>query len=142
MRLTSRFIPSSIDPIRSIEWVIAVFTFVGGTYLFTPLYQTSVAQNGLSSIAMVMSHPLMVLIWGALLLVSAVLVMVGLWKDLPQLKSAGWFGIIMARIFQLFTTFLVVGFLPITWIYPLTITVVVILLWGFARVEVIKRARA
>lgn len=140
MRLLARIIPRSVDPIRAIEWVIAVFTLVGGTYLFTPLYGTSVSQNGLSALAQVFAHPAMILLWGALLVVSALLVMYGLWKNLPQVRSAGWFGIILARTFQLLTTFTVAGLLPISWIFPMTITVVVIVLWGNARVEVRRNA--
>lgn len=141
MRL-SKLLDTSIDPIRVIEWVIAVCTAAGGLYLFTPLYTVSVQQNGLSAVAATFAHPLMVLVWGALLLVSALLVLFGLWKKMPQIKSVGWFGIILARFFQILTTFLAVGFLPITWIYPFTIMLVIIVLWGLTRVEVRTNARA
>ncbi len=136
MRFVARFVPNSFNHVRTIEWVVSVFTFIGGLYLFTPLYTTSVAQNGLTAMATAFSHPLMVFLWGALLLVGALAVIFGLWKNKPQIKSIGWFSILLARFFQLLTTFMVAGFLPISWIYPLTVTTVVLVLWIVARLEV------
>lgn len=136
MRLLAKIFSRRNEPIRYVEWVIALFTLFGGFYLFTPLYQTSVARNGLGTIALILAHPLMVLLWASLLLVSSFLVIIGLWRDMPQLKSAGWFGIFLARFFQLMATFMIAGFLPLSWIYPATITAVVVVLWGAARIEV------
>lgn len=129
----------STSPIIKIEWVISVFTLVGGFYLFTPLYDTSVRQVGASVIGAALASSGMILFWGALLLIGALLVIVGLLKDKPQLKSIGLFTIILARTFQLLTTFLVGAFFPITWMYPLTILMVVIILWGLEREEVRRR---
>jgi hypothetical protein len=136
MRLLSKIMSHSIEPIRVIEWVIAVFTFIGGVYIFTPLYQASVAQNGLTGVALLLNHPVMVMIFGALLVVSSLFVMLGLWKNKPQFRSIGWFNIFLARSFQILGGWLVTGLLPITWIFLLTITTVVIVLWATARVEV------
>lgn len=124
-----------MEPIRSIEWVIAFFTFVGGLYIFSPLYAISAAQNGPTAMASAFSHPYMILFWGIILLGGSVAVMFGLWKKKPHLKSTGWFAIFLARTYQLITTFVVTGFLPITWIYPLTLTVIIIILWAIARYE-------
>src|SRR6478735_8122502 len=110
MRLLQK-IPTRIEPIRVIEWVIAVCTAAGGLYIFSPLYQTSRALHGPSAFSLALSHPLSIMAWGALLLVGAVLVMWGLHREKPQLKSIGWFAIILARFFQILTTWMVVGFL-------------------------------
>lgn len=129
------------EPIRAIEWVIALFTLLGGAYLFTPIYRHSVAVNGPGVIADILSHPSMVLFWGGVLVIGAILVMIGLVKYKPQLRSAGWFLILLARIFQLLTTFLVSGLLPILWIYLMTLIWVITILWAVARIEVNRRAR-
>lgn len=126
-------------PLEIIEWVIASFTLIGGIYLFSPIYQISLRQNGLSAVAAAMNHPYVVLFWAAVLIVGAFFVLVGLWRDIPQFKSIGWFSIILARLFQILTTILVIGILPITWIYPLTITCVIVVLWVVARLEVRRR---
>lgn len=121
------------DPIRNIEWVIAICTFLGGLYIFSPLYDLSIARVGMSPFASALSNPASILLWGAVLLVGATLVMIGLYRGAPKLKSVGWFAIFLARFFQILTTWLVVGFLPITWIFPFTILLVVIILWAKAR---------
>jgi hypothetical protein len=136
MKVVDKITRREYDPLRAIEWVIAVFTFSGGLFIFTPLYQVSKAITGPTALATTLSHPIMILFWGSLLLVGALLVMFGLLKNMPQFKSAGWFSIILARVFQLITTFIVAGPLPITWIYPMTLVSVVIILWIVARVQV------
>ena len=141
MRLV-KFLPDSIDPIRAIGWVIAIFTLVGGAYIFTPLYTHSVAKNGLGVVASVFSHPALVFVFGAVLVISSLMVIFGLWKGIPRIKSAGFFGILLTRFFQVLTTFMVSGFLPITWIYPMTIVFILIILWAHARWEVKQNADA
>lgn len=136
MRLLIKIFHVGTRPVRSIEWVISFFTFIGGLYIFSPLYSVSVDQNGLGVLAGTFSHPIMILFWGAILLVGAILVMIGLWRKKPQLRSMGWFSIFLARTYQILTIFLVVGLYPITWIYPMTLTVIVVILWAVARYEV------
>lgn len=127
---------AEFDPLRAIEWVIATCTFLGGLYIFTPLYALSKALGSTSALTQTLSHPAMIFFWGAVLLIGAILVLYGLALDKPQFKSAGWFAIIMARLFQILSTFVVAGLLPITWIYPTTIMLVAGILWWKARLEV------
>lgn len=142
MRLVSKILPDCIDPIRCIEWVIAVLTLIGSTYVFTPLYAMSVASNGTSALASVLSYPLTVFIFAGILLMASIFVMYGLVRNRPKIRSAGWFLIFLARWYQILATILVAGFLPITWIYPLTISLVVLVLWANARSEVDRYAHA
>lgn len=128
--------PTSIEPIRAVEWVIAVCAAVGGIYVFTPLYELSVLEHGPRAFAAALSHPAFIVFWGILILIGAILVIVGLYENKPQLKSVGWFTIILARFFQLLTIWTVLGLLPLTWIYPFTLMLVMIVLWGKARVDV------
>lgn len=135
-----KFVPKRFRPIQAIEWVIALFTAVGGLFIFSPLYDISVDKDGPSALAVALSHPYMILVWSTVLLCGSLLVMFGLAKKMPQLRSAGWFVIILARTFQIATIILTTGWYPISWIYPLTLTFIMLILWGVARTEVYRDA--
>jgi len=136
MRLIEKVLAIGSDPIRNIEWVIAICTLLGGLYIFTPLYDLSIARVGMSPFAAALANPISIFLWGAVLLVGAGLVIFGLVKNEPRFKSAGWFTIMLARFFQILTTWLVVGFLPITWIHPFTVFAVILILWAKARRDI------
>ena len=136
MGLYAKAITHQYNPIRTIEWIVASLTFLGGVYLFSPAYANSVAQHGPSPFTIIFTHPIMVIIWGSVLLVGAILVMFGLWRGKPQARSAGWFMVWLARLFQVIGQITAVGLLPLTWIYPFTLAAVIIVLWSVARAEV------
>jgi hypothetical protein len=140
MSIVKRLFPAKIQPVQAavtaIEWIVAVCTLVGGAYLFTPLYEYSQSVNGKSSFSIALSHPISIGIWGAMLVLGAAFVIYGLLKNKPQYRSIGLFSIFLARFFQVLTTLLVSGFLPISWIYPFTIMLIVGVLWGLTRIEV------
>lgn len=136
MALAEKVLPQFFNPIRLIEWIIAVCTFATGIYVFTPLYDISTAAHGPGAIAQIAANPYTVVVYGLLLIVGAVLVMVGSkWKK-PRIRSSGWFILIVVRFFQLLATFVVIGFLPISWIHPFTLLLIYLVLWGLARIEV------
>jgi|SRR6478735_8232280 len=140
--IVERIIPDSINPLKffvySIKWVIAVMTLIGGAYLFTPLYEKSQTVNGSTPFADAISNPWSSYIWAGVLVVGSLLVIFGLVRDRPQIRSLGFFMIFLARFFQVLTTWLVVGLFPINWIYPFTLMLITIILWGMARTEVLK----
>jgi hypothetical protein len=142
MKVFDKYVSAAISPLRAIEWAIATMTLVGGLYIFSPLYETSKALHGPSAFVSALSHPYIILFFGAVLVVSSVLVMVGLKTNKPQFKSAGWFAIILCRFFQILTTWIAVGLLPLLWIYPFTLTLVIIILWGCSRAEVRSHANS
>jgi hypothetical protein len=131
-----KWLPRDVDPVRAIEWIIASFALIGGVYLFTPLYKVSVAQNGTVGLAAMLSNPVMVLVWGGLLALGALLVMIGIVRRLPRFRSVGWFTIFMSRFFQILTTWLTVGLLPVSWLPPLALAMVAVVLWATARADV------
>ena len=139
MRLIEKLF-GGVDPqrniLRAIEWVIATCTLIGGIYIFTPLRAASAAVNAPTAFASALTSPYSIFVWGLILVIGAIAVMIGKITKRPQYKSFGWFAIFLARFFQILTTILAVGFLPITWIYPFTIMLIVILLWLRARYEV------
>jgi hypothetical protein len=138
MRLLNR-LGYSVDPqrtlLRSIEWVIAVFTLVGGLFIFTPVYTIETAAYP-GVFAQALTSPFSIYMFAIILVIGAILAIIGKITHKPQIKSVGWFSIFLARFFQILTTLLVQGFLPVTWLYPLTIMFVVIILWIRARFEV------
>lgn len=127
------------DPIRLIEISVAIMALIGAVYIFTPLYQFSIRQNGLSPFAASLSHPTVVFAHYSVVLVSSLLILFGLYNRVPQLKSVGWFFLFLSRFFQVLVTILSVGWVPITWIYPLTIALICLILWVNSRLEVLRR---
>lgn len=126
------------DPIRSIEWVIAIMTIAGGAFVFTPLYTVQTSQVGPSAVATALGHPAMIALFGALLLIGAFLVILGMVTELPHIRSGGWFVILMVRFFQVLTVWLTAGFYPISWIYPFTLALICLVLWAYARGQVMR----
>src|SRR6478609_8356705 len=110
--LIERMIPDSISPVYffvyAIKWIVAVCTLIGGVYLFTPLYDYSNNLNGATPFAAALSHPASIFLWGGMLVVGSLLVIFGLVRDLPQIRSIGFFMIFLARFFQILTTWLAV----------------------------------
>jgi hypothetical protein len=144
MRLLTNFFERSVDPqrtiIRSIEWIIVICTFLAAVYLFTPLYGMSLAASGPGVVASSWGQAASVYVWGAIMGFASASVAFGKLTHRPQFKSVGWFTIFLARFFQVLSTLIVTGPFPITWIYPFTLMLIVIMLWVRARYEVYQRA--
>lgn len=136
MRFIRELKNRNINLLRATEWVVSLCTLVGGVYLFSPLYDISQGLEHASAFAMSLVHPAFLALWASILLVGALLVIAGLIINKPQLKSIGWFAMLLARFFQILTTWLAVGLLPIFWIYPFTVMLVMLVLWMNARDEV------
>ena len=138
MRLLRGFTRIYFDPIRIIECMLAFFTLLGGLYIISPLYEASVAENGTTSFARALNHEYIVVAWGAGLAAFSFFAVAGLYNRLPQLKSVGWFGIGLVRLFQSLTILFTTGAAPLSWAYPLTISCIAFVLWANARVETVK----
>ena len=136
MRWFAKVAEREFVPIRVIEWVVVMFTLFGGFYLFSTLVDIDTTQL-VSPLAISLANTYVVAFWGCVLFAGAIIVLIGLWKNKPQIKSVGWFTIVLARLFQILTIILAVGFFPLyTWFYAATITVVAIVLWAAARKEI------
>jgi hypothetical protein len=138
MRVMNRIMrgssPSDLA-VQAISWAVALCTFVGGLYLFSPIYDFNVTASS-SVFAIALAHPISIALWGLILLVGAVFACFGLYLDKPQIKSLGWLAIFLARFFQILTTVLVQGLTPLAWLYPFTVMLVVLILYAVARYEV------
>lgn len=137
MNVWQKLSPERFNPILVIEWVVALCTIVSPVFIFSPLYDESVSTNGPGLVAASLSDPHLIYIYAAILLVGSIMVMVGLIFKRAPIKSVGLFTILLIRFFQVLTTLLVEGFTPIGgWIFPLTILLIVCVLWINTRVEV------
>lgn len=142
MKAPSKLTPSNYDPIRAIEWVIAILTALGGLYAFTPSYH-HVTQTQPSALASALASPALVKVFAAVVIIGALILICGLAMHKVRLLSAGLFIILLVRIFQFLITVIVSGFFPFTpWIFLFTVTVIVFLLWLNVRLRVTNNGRA
>lgn len=110
--------------------------------MFSPLYQDSVAAHGPGILDAALTHPAMIYFWAGVLAIAAIFILVGLSMDKSQLRSVGCFAIFLARMFQAATAWLTIGLLPFSgWIYPLTIALVMLILWARERSEINDASR-
>lgn len=123
------------NPIRMMQWVLAAVSLVQGLYVFSPLYEYSIAVNGMTPFAAALAHPLLVYIYAALLIITAIMIIVGLVKDCPRIRSAGLLGQTTIRFYNALTTVLTTGFLPIVWTYAFTVVLFSAILWLVERVK-------
>lgn len=133
-----RYLPKTFDPIRLIEWVVAIATAISGLHIFSPFYDPSLQSAGPGAIAAALHHPDFIYIYATVILIGAILLTVGLVLRNTGLRSSGLFIIFMVRFFQVLLTITAIGVQPITWIFPLTVMFVVVICWINARLEVIN----
>lgn len=137
----------NFNPVRVIEWVFALFTLAGAGYILNPLYALAVRQNGRGVFAAALSDPIFIIFWSILLFLGAALVIGGLLVNQrlrieyptlrARLRASGWFCIFLARFFQVLTTVLTVGPLPLSpWIHILTLSAIACVLWLNAKAEI------
>ena len=134
LTVTERF-----QPIRSIEWVVVVVSIFQGVYVFSPLYRHSLATHGVTPFVAALSGPTLLYVFMGLLALSAIVLGIGLVANNPRLRAHGLFFQGLLRFYNVFTTILFVGFLPVTWIYALTVSIICLVLWAYEAREV-KRA--
>ena len=109
--------------LKIIEWSVAGITFAGGIYNGVAQFIDGPSPTG-SLMVTLLSSDYAGLLWSAMLVFGAVLVMVGLLSDSSAMKRNGWLILVVSRLFQVLGTIVISGFFPIAWIYPFTIMVV------------------
>lgn len=129
------------NPVRDVEWVIIVFSALQAIYIFSPAYAQSIALNGLSPFAAALASQTLVYVFISGILITALMVAWGIYKNRPALRSAGMFGQFLFRLFNVLVTILSIGFLPITWIYAATTSAICVILWVAERIEVKRNGR-
>lgn len=122
------------NSILCIEWVLAICSIITASYIFTPLYAIGKAIRP-SVLAMVLTHPLMISAWAAVVLIGGVLVILGLLLNRSSFRSSGWFLVFLARLYQVLATLIVAGVVPLQWFPSFTIGLIVLILWARARRE-------
>jgi hypothetical protein len=117
-------------PIRQIEALMGLTSLIGAAYLFTPLYAIGHAAHP-SPLTTILTNS--ILIWGIVLALGAVLVLVGLFLESRRMRSTGLTLIFLSRLYQIIAIFIVVGPLPLQWLYPLTICLFCLVLRSHVR---------
>lgn len=103
------------SPLTIIELIIAVGAVVGGLYVLSPLLAYSTAINGATPVISALGHPLAVGAYGACYFLGGGISIIGIFSRRVGFRSVGIFVSMMARTYGLFVTFLIQGFLPLTW---------------------------
>ena len=103
------------SPLTIVELIIAIGAIVGGLYVMSPFLTYSTAVNGASPIVHVLGHPVALMVYGAIFVLSGVASIYGIITRRTNFRSSGLFWNMMARTYGLFGTFMVQGLLPFTW---------------------------
>ena len=141
MRLL-RYLPHTFDPIRVIEWVVAVCTLISPVYVFSPWYASNSITSPPGVIASITSAK-MVYVYAILLLIGAVMLIIGLVKHNLKLRSMGLFTIFTLRFFQTISAVLLVGLFPLSsWIFTFTLVLILVVLWINVRLGMMVNGRA
>lgn len=109
--------------LKIIEWSVSGITLAGGIYSAVSQALDGPSPTG-SLIVTLMQSDYSGILWAAMLVFGAVLVMIGLAVDSSAMKRHGWLILVIARLFQVLGMIVISGFFPMTWIYPFTIMVV------------------
>lgn len=139
MRLPS-FLKRNYHPVREIEWVIVFTSLIQFIYVVSPLYQHSVAVNGLTPFAAALASPVLLYAYASGLAVSALIISYGIIKKSATVRSNGLFFQFLLRLFNVLTTILAAGFLPLYWIHAVTVMLVTLLLWVHERSQLYRDA--
>ncbi len=131
-----RFVSKIIyNPIKSIQWIIAVQTIVGGIYLVSPLVEYVSNNVAPSALVQIISSSTGIAIVGIIFLLSGTILTIGLLKDKPQWRATGLFVSAGVRLYGLWAVWLINGFLPLTWLGNFTIMLITIVLYFVTKWE-------
>lgn len=138
MGLFSRFRFWGRNPLTIVELIIGIFSMVGGLYVISPIMQYSVAVNGATPTILLLSHPIAIAIYGAIFIISGLLIVLGVWKRKYQLRSWGLFSNILVRMYGLTGTFIIQGFLPLTWLSTLVVILIAVVCYVTVRGFIVR----
>lgn len=118
---------------RAIQLTIVLTTLFASAYVLSPIYSFGLSTQ-VSGLATTLATPLLVRAWAAFIGVGAILAGIGIYKKNPRLRGYGWTMIFLARLYQVIAIWLAAGLLPLSWIYPFTLGIIVLILWARSRV--------
>lgn len=122
-------------PLKIIEWIISIVTIIGGLYVVSPLLSYSTANFGAGAIAQTIAHPIGILIFGVIFLVSGLLLAYGLLKDIPKVRSFALMMMIACRTYSLIGTWITIGFLPLTYLSNVALIFIAVVVYLVIRWE-------
>jgi hypothetical protein len=121
------------NPLTIVEMIIGITSVVGGLYVLSPLLVYSTAINGAGPIVALIAHPIGIMIFGLIIVISGLMMVIGVWKRKYKIRSWGLFVNILARTYALIGGFLISGFLPLTWMSSFVVLLITILCYIVVR---------
>lgn len=112
------------SPLTIVELIIAVMTIVGGIYLAILIPQLTEQFAQASVLIKIVSSFVPLVILAVLLIGSALLDIIGIYRQNYRMRYYGLFGMLLVRFYSLLATIFGIGFLPLTWLPNLTIILV------------------
>lgn len=126
------------SPLTIVELIIAISTIVGGVYVLSPLLDISTYLHSASPLVATLGSDIGILLFGLIFLISGILMLVGVIVGNYRLRSIGLFTNFMSRLYVILATFIIQGFLPLTWVSNFTIGVIAIVCYLVVRGMIIK----
>ncbi len=115
--------------VTAIEYVVTFSTLIGGIYVVSPLLELSTSTNGPGTLVATLGSPVGIYLYGAVMIIAALVVLYGLIKKKNWACRAGLLTIAISRLYSVIGAWLIAGFLPLTWFPAFTLFIVVSILW-------------
>lgn len=127
------------NPLTVIELVLAISTIVGGLYVLSPFLVVSIIQNGASPLILALGSQVGVTLFGGIFLASGLASVWGIYTRQYRTRSVAMFIQFLCRFYAIIVGWLVSGLLPLTWLSPLTIAIICVILWLWLKGLVLRR---
>lgn len=114
--------------VKAIEWTVMSATAIGAVYSLMR-FMIDGWTVALSDRVTIIDTDGTGLAWTLTLLIGSFLVSIGLIKDSTKWKRHGWFVLVFCRMLQVIGHFIILGPVPLTWMYPATLMGIMIILY-------------
>lgn len=116
------------DPTYYIKWVLVLLFIGAGLYLIGPFYEMFMG-TGNGALRLVAETGLVVKIFGAIYLLSGSSLAIGMIKNNTTWQRWGLYSMYIILFFTNLMQVLTYGFRPITWLAPMCLAIISMLLW-------------
>lgn len=115
------------NPLRYVEWVIAILIIVGGLYLFSPWVDMSMEST--STVAQALQTKASIYAFAVFYTFPGVAMAYGLVKNKPRVIEVALYFTYIVLLFSAILTLVVNGLFPPRWLTILTVGVIAAILW-------------
>ncbi|WNM73450.1 membrane protein [Streptomyces phage Liandry] len=131
-RISTALVKLFKHPLVVVEVIIAVGLLVSGLYTVGPWYVT----NATTPIGQAIDSTLVRMSIGAFYTLSALTSLWGGFKDWDESRSIGLFMMFLSYSFITILRWMAIGFVPLTWVFSLTLALIVAFL--YFRIRLLK----